>query len=120
MRKDAPPGDALVGRRLGEQVRHTVDRIEQDAPAIGMGHELEGSDVLDMDHVVFALRDGRPNRCPHRQRFDSDGLQGVSRVRQVAERDQPVQAGGAVRRQDVDRMPLPERPQEEPWPNRDR
>jgi len=74
MLKDPAASDALIGRRLSEQVRHAVDRIEQDAPAIGMGHEVEGADVLYVDHVVVAVRDGRPNRSPHRQRLDSDGL----------------------------------------------
>ena len=91
-----------------------------------------------MDHVVFAVRDRRVNRPPHRPRFDGDGLQRIGPVHKVAERGQPVQTGGPVgagavaqaggavvrvagrQRQDIDRMPLLERPQEEPGPNRDR
>ena len=120
MLKDSPASEPLIGRRLGEQVRDAVDRVEQDATAIGLRHEAEGTDMLHVDHVVFTVRDRRPNRTPHAPRFDRHGLQRIGPVGQMAERGQPVQAGDTERRQDIDRVPLAERSQEQPRANRDR
>src|SRR2546430_16693917 len=96
------------------------------------------SPYTTFSEFVSPAGDRRATRPPHRPRFDGDGLQRIGPVHKVAERGQPVQTGGPVgaravaqaggavvrvagrQRQDIDRMPLLERPEEEPGPNRDR
>ena len=64
----------LVRRGLEEQIGEAVDRIENDAWPDGSGDKVQRPRVLNMDDVIPAALDCRPNRAGHPAGLDHHGL----------------------------------------------